>query len=146
MNEQEKGIYLLIIRLKKDKELSVGKKQTLNFQKGIYIYIGRASRGLRGRINRHLRKDKKLFWHIDYLLQEAEIEEVWTKPGDFNECQTAREMRNFIKNPDIPLKKFGSSDCHCPSHLFYLPENYSQLENIRKHFSFKKILINGNQI
>jgi len=145
LDKSKKGVYLLILRLKKNKRISIGNRPKIKFRKGIYIYIGSAFGGFRGRINRHLRKNKKLFWHIDYLLQDAEIKEVWLKQGNHNECQTAREMRNIIKDPVYPFKKFGSSDCQCPSHLFYIPEGTSGLRDLREKLTFKKVLINGNQ-
>jgi Uri superfamily endonuclease len=117
-----------------------------NFKRGIYLYVGRAKNGLQGRIKRHLRKEKKTFWHIDYLLQKAEVQEVWIKRDFFDECRTALEIKEILKDSSFPLKKFGASDCRCQSHLFYLAERKTDLEPLRKKLSFEKANIHGNQV
>ncbi|MEE9474859.1 MAG: GIY-YIG nuclease family protein, partial [Candidatus Hydrothermarchaeaceae archaeon] len=71
-----KGIYALIITLEEDKNICVGKLGPVDFKKGYYVYIGSALNSLEGRINRHRRKDKKLRWHVDYLLNEGKIVEI----------------------------------------------------------------------
>ncbi|MGZ7049923.1 MAG: GIY-YIG nuclease family protein, partial [Methanobacterium sp.] len=60
--------YCLLINLNVDSEISVGKLGKLNFKKGFYVYVGSALNSIDARIKRHLKNDKKLFWHIDYLL------------------------------------------------------------------------------
>ena len=59
--------YLLQIEAGRNFKTRVGKLGSLYFKKGYYLYVGSAKRGLEARIKRHLRKDKKIFWHIDYL-------------------------------------------------------------------------------
>ena len=68
-----KGIYCLIIKLDKDKSIKIGKLNYINFKKGYYCYVGSALNNLKKRIERHKRKNKKLHWHIDYLLKHAKI-------------------------------------------------------------------------
>ena len=85
LKRQDKGTYLLVIEVKEIQQISIGKRPLINFRKGIYIYVGRAKNGLQGRIKRHLRNEKKAFWHIDYLLQKAEVQEVWIKRDFFDE-------------------------------------------------------------
>jgi Uri superfamily endonuclease len=145
LKNQDKGTYLLVIEARENQRLSVGKQSATNFSKGIYLYVGRAKRGLQRRIERHLRKEKKNFWHIDYLLQKAKVQEVWIRRDFFDECQTALEVRSFLKDSLIPLKKFGASDCSCVSHLFYLPESKASLKSLREKISFEKVEIYGNQ-
>lgn len=55
--EQDKGIYILVMNLKKETDIAFGEKMAVRFKKGIYLYTGRASGKLRARIDRHLRKD-----------------------------------------------------------------------------------------
>lgn len=124
----------------------MGKLPETNFKRGIYLYVGRAKNGLQGRIKRHLRKEKKTFWHIDYLLQKAEVQEVWIKRDFFDECRTALEIKKILKDSSFPFKKFGASDCRCESHLFYLAERKANLEYLRKKISFEKVGIHGNQV
>lgn len=144
LKEPDNGTYLLVLRLKEDQDIQPGKLQRTNFRHGIYLYIGRARRALLGRIERHLRKEKKLFWHIDYFLQKAEVEEIWIKQDFLDECQVVRKANNFSKDTIFPLKKFGSSDCRCFSHLIYLPGLKVNLKSLRKKLGFEEVLIHGN--
>ena len=52
----------------------------MSFKKGDYFYIGSAKGCLETRLQRHLRKEKRIFWHIDYLLenQKVKILQIWT--------------------------------------------------------------------
>jgi Uri superfamily endonuclease len=134
------------VEVKENQRISIGQRPATNFRKGIYLYVGRAKNGLQGRIKRHLSQNKKIFWHIDYLLQKAEIQEVWIKRNFFDECQTALEVKGILRDTSSPLRKFGASDCNCTSHLFHFPERIISLETLRKRLSFKKVDIHGNQI
>lgn len=110
-----KGIYLLIIEVKKDLSKKIGGLGDIFFEKGYYVYVGSAQNSLEKRIERHFCKKKKLWWHIDYLLEERDvvIEEVLFKTLDKSwECKVAKSVRG------IPIYKFGSSDCNCKSHLY----------------------------
>ncbi len=110
-----KGSYVLLIKLKKDKDIKIGKLGNISFKKGYYVYVGSALNGLEQRINRHLRQEKKLHWHIDYLLQNAEIIETFYRESNKNEeCILAKSFKHFQS-----IKGFGCSDCKCNSHLFY---------------------------
>jgi sugar fermentation stimulation protein A len=142
---QDKGLYLLVLKLKVKQNISAGKLKTTEFKPGIYLYIGSAQNGLLRRIVRHLRKKKKTFWHTDYLLQRAQIEEVWVKRNVFDECKTLQDAKNLLKNSIFPLKKFGSSDCRCPSHLIYLPKSKADFQSMRQRLSFEKVNIHEIQ-
>lgn len=118
--------YCLIIELKKDSVISVGKLGRLNFKRGYYVYVGSALNSIDARIKRHLKKEKKLFWHVDYLLNSpnASIKEViLERSPDKWECVIAGE----ISKKGILSDKFGCSDCKCDSHLFYF-KKYSESE------------------
>ncbi len=67
----EPGIYFLLIKLAISKEIVIGKLGSMQFRKGYYIYVGSAmgNGGLRARVGRHLSGQKKMHWHIDYLLE-----------------------------------------------------------------------------
>lgn len=113
-----KGIYLLLINVKKDIEIKVGSLGKLKFKKGFYVYVGSAQRNLEARITRHKRSFKKKFWHIDYLLSDknAEIIDVFYKNAKKSEeCETAKKLSKSF----ISIEKFGCSDCNCISHLFF---------------------------
>jgi len=111
-----KGSYLLLIELKDDKTIQVGKLGKIFFRKGFYVYVGSALNGLEHRINRHLRLEKKVHWHIDYLLGSAKIVNVFLRESTGRcECKIADELSNKLEF----VAGFGCSDCKCKSHLFY---------------------------
>jgi len=87
---------------------------------------------LKGRIKRHLRKDKKCFWHIDYLLasKHSSIKAiVYAKTDKRYECKIAREIANMNVKP---IKGFGASDCKegCRSHLHYMNDDLDKIIRI----------------
>lgn len=103
----------------KKRKIRIGKLGPLVFARGLYFYMDRALNGLEKRINRHLRKRKRHFWHIDYLLEYSEILGiiyVFTSHGE-NECKIASHLGKRFKS----IENFGSSDCKCRSHLFFKP-------------------------
>lgn len=114
-----KGVYVLVISVSKNISVNVGVLGRVNFNKGLYAYVGSAQNNLEKRIERHRRKAKRKFWHIDYLLDinGVKILKVFhKKAGKPEECKVARAMSERA----IPIKGFGSSDCKCVSHLFKL--------------------------
>jgi endonuclease-3 len=111
-----KGSYLLFIKLVDNEIIKYGVKNKNYFNKGFYIYVGSALNNLENRIERHLRDNKKTYWHIDYLLNFCEIIKVYYRENNYREeCNIANSLnKNFL-----PINEFGSSDCKCKSHLFY---------------------------
>ena len=105
--------YCLLIRVRKDVCVKTRKKN-FKLEKGLYLYVGSGKRGLEKRLERHLKRKKKLFWHIDFLLDhpQAEIEKIFLSP--LEECELAKK----VSKSGIPVSGFGSSDCKCESHLF----------------------------
>lgn len=117
-----KGVYQLHLRLDKPKRIRVGKLGVFTFPAGRYIYTGSAMNGLIGRLRRHLKKRKKLYWHIDYLLRHAKIETIFVlETGERVECQL-NSLTLSLPNAKVIVKGFGCSDCRCPSHLVYFGE------------------------
>jgi Uri superfamily endonuclease len=111
-----KGAYALLINLDKDEEIKVGSLGTIHFPAGFYLYIGSAMNGIEGRVKRHLRKSKKIHWHIDYLLKNARITKTFYRAGSKGlECSLARQIGNRF----LAIPRFGSSDCSCSGHLFF---------------------------
>jgi len=120
-----KGIYVLVVSVSKDIDVNVGALGSVNFERGLYAYVGSAQNNLEKRIERHLRKTKKKFWHIDHLLDDAHVEVVKVfhkKAQRLEECNVAKNISEI----GDPVKGFGSSDCKCGSHLFKL-ESYQFL-------------------
>ena len=110
-----KGSYVLLIKLPEEQTITIGRRQAQHFPCGYYAYVGSAMSGFKSRISRHLKKDKKLHWHIDYLLQKAVINNIILCPTDDRaECTIAQALgRQFDA-----ISGFGASDCKCRSHLF----------------------------
>ena len=120
-----KGIYALIMALDHDATLTVGRLGEFSFSSGYYLYVGSAQRGLRARINRHLRREKALRWHIDYLRKQADIVEIWWSASqDSRECLWYKAASR-LPQAKVFVTRFGSSDCRCPAHLLYLPNRPS---------------------
>lgn len=112
-----KGIYALIIAVRRNMIVDAGALRRIRLKRGLYVYVGSAQTGMEKRIARHLRRTKRRFWHIDYLLDAGVVSvlKVFQKQGPKSEeCRTAR----LLGRVGTGVKGFGSSDCHCPSHLF----------------------------
>ena len=125
-----KGSYVLLLDLERDARLTIGRLGTFEFPAGHYLYFGSALNGLEGRVRRHLRRDKKLHWHVDYFTMEAEIREVWWVAGEGRrECRWAEVA--LEKGGKIVVPGFGSSDCRCTTHLFRLKRGNNP-DSIRK--------------
>ncbi|MFO8102484.1 MAG: GIY-YIG nuclease family protein [Dehalococcoidia bacterium] len=117
-----RGSYLLLLYLDAGTRIAIGKLGRADFPAGYYLYAGSALGGLSPRINRHFRKEKKLHWHIDYLLFHAQILEVWgVYSNERVECHLARAALD-LTGAAVPAAGFGSSDCRCRTHLVYLPD------------------------
>jgi Uri superfamily endonuclease len=118
MAKRLKGVYVLIIRINQAIQLKIGALGELAFAEGLYAYVGSAQNNLELRVARHRRKEKRLFWHIDYLLnnEAAEVMTVYYKPGrKTEECKIA----SLLEANAQPIAGFGCSDCNCNSHLFW---------------------------
>jgi Uri superfamily endonuclease len=112
-----RGSYLLVVKTVRPISLAVGRLGDRELTAGTYVYCGSALGGLAGRIARHRRSEKRLHWHVDYLLEHARIVEVWFVLSDTRlECVLARHLASFAA-ASRPIPGFGSSDCRCPGHL-----------------------------
>ena len=124
------GIYTLLLFLSKQVTLTIGKLGKQRFPMGYYTYtgsaLGKGASSLKHRIARHLRKEKRRFWHIDYLLadENVSVEAVIVAETNENmECKTNQHIKT-IMGAKVQVKGFGASDCrkNCESHLLYFPE------------------------
>ena len=106
--------YQLFINVAKEIDLIIGKLGRFIFPIGSYVYTGSAQKNMNKRIERHLSKNKKLHWHIDYLLNNDAVQIIDIKKSEIIECSL-----NQKTNGVIIIKGFGSSDCNlcCGSHL-----------------------------
>jgi Uri superfamily endonuclease len=123
-----KGTYLLLLRLERDTKLAVGRLGSFLFPTGWYAYPGSAlgPGGLAARLARHQRQSKRLHWHIDYLLAHGTLMSIWqVEYPDRLECTWAAAIQQW-DDTRTPVTGFGSSDCHCPTHLFHWPDQPSR--------------------
>jgi len=119
----EAGTYLLVMHLDREAEITVGHLGTFGFAAGYYCYVGSAMGhgGIAARVRRHLRGAKRPHWHVDYLLFEAPVVEIWaTRSTDRLECIWAQALLS-LPGVKVPVRRFGSSDCSCQAHLFRFP-------------------------
>ncbi len=126
------GAYVLWLRLGAPLSVKTG-KVAATFEPGDYLYCGSANGpgGLRARLARHMRKDKRAHWHVDQLTLAGQILGAFIlESGD--ECA----LNAALDGLPIPLPGFGSSDCRrCAAHLRLWPKEAalpSDWENARK--------------
>lgn len=123
-----KGVYILVMSLADKSHMKIGSLGAFDFKKGYYAYTGSAMGGLEQRVGRHLRKDKKLHWHIDYFLRKAGIVACYMRETDskHEECMAAG---SFQSAGGEAVPDFGCGDCKCNSHLYYF-KNRSSIKTI----------------
>ena len=111
-----KGSYILLIKLPEEQTIIIGSLQTRHFPRGYYAYVGSAMSGFKSRLRHHLKSNKKLHWHIDYLVEKASITGViLCETNDRAECTIAQALDHQFNS----IPGFGCSDCRCRSHLFF---------------------------
>jgi Uri superfamily endonuclease len=117
----EPGSYVLILQLPVNNTLTIGKLGTFDFPAGWYAYVGSAfgAGGLMGRLKHHLQPVKRPHWHIDYLRQTAEIQEIWLSPGRERREEAWVELMLDIPGAMVLVEGFGASDSAQDSHLIY---------------------------
>lgn len=119
-----KGCYSLLVKLERDKNIKVGKLGWFKFPKGYYVYTGSAKNNLLARVRRHLQKNKKKRWHIDYLLSSnvsAKILKIYLYLSKKQtECKINSEIKK-LPGAELLINGFGASDCKagCQAHLLY---------------------------
>ena len=127
------GTYALIFSSTRKRQITVGKIGTLRLQPGFYVYVGSAfgPGGLKARIRHHSRRAAHPHWHIDYLSSSLELKEIWyTCDPVHREHQWATIISN-TRGSSAPLAGFGSSDCHCNTHLSFFKSKPGS-KNIRR--------------
>jgi Uri superfamily endonuclease len=116
----DSGVYQLWLRVSVAIRVRVGRLGTFRFPAGRYVYTGRAARGLRARVQRHIRGARCQHWHIDYLLarRDVRLERVTlASPDPRDEC-----VINQATCGTAVVPGFGASDCRqrCRAHLLLL--------------------------
>lgn len=131
--ETHAGTYALVLSARANRLVRVGRLGSFRLQSGFYVYVGSAlgPGGVGGRLIHHLKQSCRPHWHIDYLKRHTSLEEIW-----YCHDRASWEHRwacHFGTQPgvSIPLAGFGASDCHCESHLYFLPNRPSKNAFIR---------------
>jgi sugar fermentation stimulation protein A len=113
----DSGSYLILLHLPRAVQARIGNLGEISFAAGYYLYVGTARRALTKRLERHLRKKTVLHWHIDYLKGYADrCTAIPIRSSSPLEHELAEAVRRIA---DGRVSSFGSSDCDCPSHLFF---------------------------
>jgi Uri superfamily endonuclease len=113
------GTYVLVVNLDQPANIRVGKRSSQQFRSGYYLYVGSAfgPGGLKSRVGRHIRSEKKMRWHIDYLLPHTNLCWLWYLPMQRLECTWSQAIATI--EAANPITGFGASDCRCSSHLYH---------------------------
>ena len=119
--ESKKGTYALIFQANQAFAREVGRLGNFVGDAGSYIYVGSAfgPGGVYTRVSHHLKLSSNPHWHLDYI-------RPFLKPIAvcYSYCATRHEHQwattiGDMDDVEIPMHKFGASDCSCRTHLFY---------------------------
>ena len=127
----KKGSYCILFRLTEAVTVETKGRKRFKLKRGLYGYAGSAmgSGGVEKRVERHLRREKKPHWHLDFLTvtPSFKAEKVLVFYGKNVECEVARALSKIGK----AVPGFGSSDCKCESHLIEL-KDLKEAEDVLK--------------
>ncbi len=90
---------------------------------------------MKSRVARHLAREKRKRWHIDWLTTQPGVVRVAVACTMLTglECRIAAVLSN---RADMRVDGFGCSDCGCGSHLHYFSnadDVFSVLENLKRY-------------
>ncbi len=116
----DKGSYIVCLRLEQATQAQIGKLGIHMFRPGFYYYIGSAfgPGGVAARCKHHLSISTSPRWHLDYLRRQCLVEQILfnTETIHYEHIWANAFTEAHI---EIPMPGFGSSDCNCPTHLFF---------------------------
>jgi len=111
------GSYLLLLELAEPLTIII-RKRDWQLSAGLFVYAGSANGagGLKARLTRHFRKEKKQHWHIDRITTQVRAIRALCFQ-DMTECELHARLLSSGKF-SVPIPGFGSSDCKsCPAHF-----------------------------
>jgi Uri superfamily endonuclease len=125
--EPQRGTYALVFRLARASDVCVGRLGRYSLRPAFYVYVGSAfgPGGLAARLKHHLGSLARPHWHVDYLRQAADLEEIWLADGSVRREHAWATLLRELPRAAIAVRRFGSSDCSCESHLFEFPRRPS---------------------
>ncbi|MFW9977251.1 MAG: DUF123 domain-containing protein [Candidatus Thorarchaeota archaeon] len=135
------GVYSLIIYIPERLSIKVGARQEETFDDGYWVYIGSAqgkgSTTIENRLRRHFRREKKMHWHIDYLLDSnvTLLDAIWSESKENQECKLIEQLlatHRFSLGP----RSFGAGDCKqgCGSHILRVNDGKNPSKRIEACF------------
>ena len=113
-----KGSYFLVIKLEEEKTIRT-KGKTFELLPGYYVYVGSAMNSLEKRVRRHFSQEKKLHWHIDYLLKEARLLRAYLIPSKERLEET---LSVEVSKHGKPVPGFGAGDVKVNTNLYHFNE------------------------
>ncbi|MEM2304268.1 MAG: GIY-YIG nuclease family protein [Candidatus Methanomethylicia archaeon] len=133
---ESEGTYILVMEVASDFNIKIGCLGKHELKEGIYMYVGsaRGPGGLKARIYRHLRLNKRIRWHIDYLTVNPKVKikaVFYLKSKTLLETIVARRLlsSNFFEGV---IKGFGCTDRkNSYTHLYKL-KNINSIEELMK--------------
>jgi len=146
----DSGIYLLELYISPSVKLSSTRFPRELFADGYYYYAGSAQKKLKSRIERHLKKNKKVHWHIDHLTTgTGAISRLWIFENASKdlECELVQFLQKNLKF-EIPINNFGNGDCtnKCPSHLLYSEKRIDQSQLFSLYHSIVCLIPSSKEI
>ena len=118
------GTYVLVLSSRSTDLIQIGRLGALQLRSGFYVYGGSAlgPRGVRARLAHHLKPSHRPHWHIDYLRAHTSVEEVWYRLDTRRLEHFWAERISLAEGASVPLVGFGSTDCGCECHLFFVQQ------------------------
>lgn len=113
------ALYVVATWVPRRTDIRVGSLGPVTFARGWYAYVGSARRGRDARVARHLRAEKPVRWHADYLLSRFPGRAAWLVDGALTECELAGALARLPGGARRP-PRFGAGDCRCAGHLIAL--------------------------
>ncbi len=119
----ERAVYLLLIQVGNAFSIDLGRAGTHSVHPGFYLYLDHASEpgGLQSRIADHLQRHTPQGWHLDTLLSQAQVLEVWYTPGPRRMLKHWSELLQDSSRFQTAIRHFGVSEYHRSriTHLFF---------------------------
>jgi len=118
-----KGTYTIVVRCERASYCIFGKLGRASLRKGYYLYtgsaLGRGAVSLERRLERHMKPQKRLRWHVDYLTSRPYCNvtgAVYVVSDRRLECKANSSLSKELDVSPV-LLKIGASDCKCNGHL-----------------------------
>lgn len=111
------GSYLFLLEIAEPQTIVI-RQRDRRLTAGLFVYAGSAhgTGGLKARLTRHFRKEKKPHWHIDQITTKVQAMRALCYQN-VSECDLRARLLaggSFL----VPIPGFGSSDCKvCPAHF-----------------------------